>query len=186
MKSVKKALYMPVTMVAAILSAVGLTGCSKRYVGYNAAEAINRDFSAVDERQLSLEDRDYVVTLTIDELDKEEFMYRFNFVTADLTEYKGDSENLLGTSEYTCESNSLEAALDKYYDETERQLDLGHMSDIVINDNEPDVKSNQLIFEMSNLPGIAKSVPTKIVTARQSEELILRELIKKVYAGEEF
>lgn len=182
----KKYVYMAGAVIAAILSVAVLTGCEKKYVKSSAVDAINRDFSAVDERQLSLENRDYVIKLIIDELNNDGSIYRFNFEMADLTEYKGDSGNLLATLDYACEADSLEAAMDKYFAENERQLDLGHLSEIVINDSQAEVKSNQLIFEMSRLPGIAKSVPTRIIAGRQNEELILREVIKNVYAGEDF
>lgn len=130
----------------------------------------------------SLEDRDYVITMSVS---REESDYTFSFEIADLTEYSGNSEKSLKTENYSCVSEDLEKALHMYCDETERQLDVGHVSEIVIYDDEQQC-AYDIAREISNMPMMAKSVPVKLVDGESSRQLILRELIKEAYAGEDF
>lgn len=168
-----------------------LTGCGKKYVKSEAVELLKNDFGPLDERQVSLETRDYIISMVIDEVagasgnDKQE-PYKFTFTLADLAEYSGDTGKSFKTSEYICYADSLETALDRYFEENERQLDMGHISDIYINDSTLDIKSNELVYEMSRFPSVAKSVQTTLTSGGVAKELILRELIKNVYAGEDF
>ena len=169
-----------------MLSASMLGGCEKKYVESDAFNEIRKDFAALNDKQLSIENRDYVTTFTIDESAKSKKEYKFTFETADLSGYQGDSGKTLKTNKFECEAKSIEAAIEEYYKENERQLDLGHLSDIVINNRKKKIKSNLLILEMSEMPGIDKSVQVSVVTKKESEKLVLRELIKNVYAGEDF
>lgn len=131
----------------------------------------------------SLEDRDYVITMSVS---KEKSDYAFSFEIADLTEYSGDSKKSLKTENYSCESEGLEKALHMYCDETDRQLDVGHISEIIIYDDGEKQCAYDIAREISNMPAMAKSVPVKLVEEENSRELILRELIKEAYAGEDF
>lgn len=142
-----------------------LTGCGNKY------------------ESASLEDRDYVITMSVS---KGESDYTFSFEIADLTEYSGDSGKSLKTENYSCVSEGLEKALHMYCDETERQLDVGHISEIVIYDSGGQQCAYDIAREISSMPTMAKSVPVKLVDGEHSRQLILRELIKEAYAGEDF
>lgn len=175
--------------------AVGLiffmTGCGKKYVKSEAMEILKGDFAPLDKRQVSLEMRDYVISMVIDEVAEAsengtQEPYKFTFTLADLAGYSGDTGKSFKTSEYICYAGSLKAALDRYFEENERQLDMGHISDIYINDSLAEIKSSELVYEMSRFPSVSKSVQTTLTSGDFIEELILRELIKKVYAGEDF
>lgn len=184
-----------VTIIVVILY---MTGCGKSYVASEALEVLKNDFSSLDKRQVSLENRDYVINLEIDEIGNTEDLnsdddvagmqkkYKITFSVADLTEYSGDMGKLQKTAEYSFYSDNMDEALNLYYEENERQLDMGHMSNIYINDSCDEIQSNELVYEMSQLPSVAKSVPITITSGEDTKELILRELIKNVYAGEDF
>lgn len=133
----------------------------------------------------SLEDRDYVISMTILERE-EEAGYAYSFVIADLTEYNGDSKNALNTTEYSCTAESLETAMHQYYDENDRQLDIGHVSELTVYSGEENTCAYAVAREISSMPMMAKSVPVRLVNREGERKIILRELIKEAYAGEEF
>lgn len=133
----------------------------------------------------SLEDRDYVISMTILEQEKETG-YAYSFVIADLTEYNGDSKNALNTTEYSCMAESLETAMHQYYDENDRQLDIGHVSEMTVYSKEENTCAYAVALEISNMPMMAKSVPVRLVNREGERKIILRDLIKEAYAGEEF
>lgn len=187
-----------IKIVTIIIVILYMTGCGKSYVASEALEVLKNDFSSLDKRQVSLENRDYVINLEIDEIGNTEDLnsdddvagmqkkYKITFSVADLTEYSGDMGKLQKTAEYSFYSDNMDEALNLYYEENERQLDMGHMSNIYINDSCDEIQSNELVYEMSQLPSVAKSVPITITSGEDTKELILRELIKNVYAGEDF
>lgn len=163
MKTVKlkKIIY----LVSMCCIAVSLAGCGNKY------------------ESASLEDRDYVITMSVS---KGESDYTFSFEIADLTEYNGASEKSLKTENYSCVSEGLEKALRMYCDETERQLDVGHINEIVIYGSDERQCAYNIAREISHMPTMAKSVPVKLVDGAHSRQLILRELIKEAYAREDF
>jgi len=169
-----------------LISASMFGGCEKKFVDSEVLKDKRVNFEALNNKQLSLENRDYVITLAISENAKSNDEYKFSFETADLSEYKGDSGKSLKTNKFKCEAKSIEDAIEEYYKENEKQLDLGHMKDIVIKNQKKKIKSNLLILEMSEMPGINKSVEVRIITKKESKKHVLRELIKNVYAGEDF
>ena len=138
-------------------------------------------FTPLNKEQLSIENRDYVVNITV----KEEKELNFVFEIADLSQYQGSSSGGLSFTEYKCSANNIKEAIAKYYGENERQLDLGHVEKITIDEVGDGLMLKALFIEISNMPGVTKS--TKVIfPGDNNSEIILRELIKKIYAGEEF
>lgn len=135
----------------------------------------------------SLEDRDYVVSMIIsdDSSPDARDVYVFAFEIADLTDYMGDSAKALKTSSYSCESGSLEDALHQYYDENDRQLDVGHINEMTFYPGMSIDAVYDIVKEFSMLPMMAKSVPVHLMEESGSRDIILRELIKEAYAGED-
>lgn len=127
----------------------------------------------------SLENRDYATSITVTAGEDD---YIFDFTIADLSEYNGDAENILKTSEYSCISSDMSAAIIDYYDNTDRQLDIGHVSELRIYSSDKE-SLYKLAEELSNLPMIAKSVPVEL-SGDCERKILLRELIKEAYAWE--
>jgi len=133
----------------------------------------------LNNRQLSLENRDYVVTMELD-ASKENFIFQ----VADLSDYKGASKTQLKTNEFKFQGKSIKEAIEKYYEKNERQLDLSHVESMTIKyENAEDAKL--LIMEMEDFSSISKSVEVELNKGDEQSKKILRELIKSVYAGEE-
>ena len=133
----------------------------------------------LNNRQLSLENRDYVVIMELD-ASKENFIFQ----VADLSDYKGASKTQLKTNEFKFQGKSIEEAIEKYYEKNERQLDLSHVEGMTIKyENVEDAKL--LIMEMEDFSSISKSVEVELNKGDEQSKKILRELIKSVYAGEE-
>lgn len=159
-----------------------LTGCGSRV-----------SYGRIDDRQSSLETMDYAVTLTVrgsvetendikkvtlkEDVDK----YFFRFEIADLSDYKGDSEDLLLTKEYECTARSLKEALDNYYMAKDKHIDLGHLKLIRLYD-----AGSDLVDELKDMPSVTKSVEVELYEKEESKKNKLRNLIKNMYAGEEF
>lgn len=130
-------------------------------------------------RQLSLENRDYVVTAKFDvTVDK------FTFDVANLSDYKGASKKQLKTDKYEFDGESIKAAIEKYYADEERQLDLSHMESVTVVYEDMD-EAKMLIMEMESFSSIGKSVEVNLENGNTKDKKILRELIKVIYAGEE-
>ena len=163
------------------MSCLMLGGCKK-----------NISYEKIDNRQSSLETMDYAVELTVKEnindkkIENADYMYTFVFKVADLSDYKGDSDNLLITNDYSCGAESLKDALDKYYKDKEKHIDLGHLKAINIYDNEDDKKIKDIIFELKDMPSVTKSVKVLLERDENTKKLNLRKLIKNMYAGENF
>ena len=162
-----------------------LSGCRKDDVNVLAND-VRVSFDAIDSELGSLENRDYVMTLDIDEGSILGGAYSFEFNVADLTEYKGASEGNLGMIEYECEADSVSDALDKYYEKKNRHLDMGHISLIEFNDDIRGRKLEKIIAELSDMPAVAKSVKVTLNYGEKEVEMNLRELIKLVFDGEDF
>ncbi|MBQ9277828.1 MAG: GerAB/ArcD/ProY family transporter [Lachnospiraceae bacterium] len=173
-----------------------LTGCRNRV-----------DFKRIDDRQSSLEEMDYAVTLSVREVegilnndsDNEGRKYKdkivggekrvrgeflFDFEIADLSDYKGDSEELLSTDDYECMAVSLDDALDMYFEARKNHVDLGHLKMIRLYDQDGEIKN--IIFELKNMPSITKSVDVEFFYKDEKEKIKLRNLIKRLYDGEKF
>lgn len=178
-------------VIVFLLCEIFLSGCMNRV-----------RFERIDDRQSSLETMDYAVVLSVknDESTAEAFDDTFSFVfeIADLSDYKGDSEDLLLTSDYTCEAVSLDKALNKYYTEKDKHVDLGHLKMIKLycgeisrkdkmNGNDlTNKKIVDVIDELKNLPSINKSVDVEVYSISGVRKIKLRNLIKNLYEGEEF
>lgn len=184
--------------IGIVLLAIGstflTTGCKTRV-----------DFKKIDDRQSSLESMDYAVTLTVrnagceadsdhekeeagkdtgevgGERDTEEVNYYFEFEVADLSDYKGDSGDMLSTSRYESMASDLKTALDNYYAAKEKHLDLGHLKLINLYGDVSDV-----VMELKDMPSVTKSVEVEISYKDGIQKINLRKMIKKLYAGEEF
>lgn len=221
-----------------------LVGCGKRYEASDFYQDLkeglsseNLGFHALDERQSSLESRDYVTELGIcpnnseDATSGQKKKYIFVVKVADLTEYAGDSKGALKTSDYVCEADTFDELMDLYVVKEERQLDLGHIKTIIFDISTPtatetdaqsgeskaesgneesilpddadiqavsvtaemekllekqEIKMQDLILEMANMPYIGKSVKVQLVQDGKSMEIVLRDLIKLAFAGEDF
>ncbi len=145
------------------------TGCKKRV-----------DFKKTDDRQSSLESMDYAVTLSVRN-DSSEDKYIFKFEVADLSDYKGDSKDMLSTSEYECMAFNLDEALNDYFAAREKHIDLGHLKLIRLYGD-----TEKVVEELKDMPSVTKSVDVELYYKAGMQKLILRNLIKKMYAGEEF
>ncbi|MBQ9607943.1 MAG: GerAB/ArcD/ProY family transporter [Lachnospiraceae bacterium] len=138
-------------------------------------------YESLDEKPASLETMDYAVTLTVKCNDK----YEFDFETADLTEYKGDSEKVLMTENFVCEADSLADALDIYFDKNNRHINLGHLRLLSINGVADSKNFQTLVLELKSNPYITKTVKVEYDYKEDKYDTDLLSLIKKVYAGEE-
>ncbi len=138
------------------------------------------DYKKTDDRQSSLESMDYAVSLSVRN-DSSEDKYIFKFEVADLSDYKGDSKDMLSTSEYECKAFGLEEAMNDYFTAREKHIDLGHLKLISLYG---DVAS--VVEELKDMPSVTKSVDVEVYRKDGVQKLILRNLIKKMYAGEEF
>lgn len=139
---------------------------------------ILRETEALECRQKSLEQRDYVRTMEINTNSKGQ--YTFSFSVADLTDYQG-GENM-EEKKYVVRADCLKNAIAAYYDREQRQLDLGHLQQIeILNMNE---RWRELLVEMGNYPGISKAIT--VVSSEQGNKYILRDMIKASYEGESF
>ena len=124
---------------------------------------------------LSLENRDYVVEMSVA---KEQEGYNFYFVIADLTEYAGDTGKSMKKMEYECVAENVSNAIEKYYDENERQLDLGHMNKIILAAGTDRNDCDSFFLELGNMPAVEKSV---MVYEESGSSKSLREVIKECY-----
>ncbi len=175
--------------VAGLLFAIGvttfITGCN------------SEKFKPIDDKGDSVENRDYVMELLVEEGDVDsnlytatlsdavnsnETIYNFTFTIADIEQYSGGEGKGLKTNEFICQATSLDEALEKYFQEKERQLDVGHLEEIVFKN----IDYVPLVFEMSAMPKLGKSVKVSLEAGEKKEKIILRELIKNIYAGENF
>ena len=140
----------------------------------------SEEFKPLTNQQESVEDRDYVTNLTIqgDEI---------TFTIADIKKYLSDATGDYETKEEKVKAIGLKDALDKYYVDKGRQLDLGHLSGITFEKVEKE-QLREYVLEMSNLPSLGKSVNVTIglEDKKDKKEISLRQLIKDVYSGESF
>ena len=152
------------SIVFFLLSAITVTfsSCSKKA------------YDPIEKRATSLENRDYVVSIIFntDEAGCE-------VEVANLTEYKGSSENDLESESYSLEGDSVRQLLFSYESLYGRSLDLGHLEEITIRYTKND-KLAELVKELANNPSIAKSVYVEL----DDKKIMLRELIKDVYSRE--
>ncbi len=134
----------------------------------------------------SLEDKDYATSITIDwdkskNSDESEEKYVFTFEVVDLTDYSGDAERSLKKEKYIYKAGTLADAVMQYYIENERKLDLGHLKELRLNDEPITEVYEDIVYELSNMPSVAKSLQ---IECASDEKIILRDLIKLVYSGE--
>ena len=115
------------------------------------------------------------------ERDTEEVNYYFEFEVADLSDYKGDSGDMLSTRRYESMASDLKTALDNYYAAKEKHLDLGHLKLINLYGDVSNV-----VMELKDMPSVTKSVEVEISYNDGIQKTNLRKMIKKLYAGEEF
>ena len=175
-----------IIMLTVLISGIFLTGCSKPKDTVEITKDVNTDYKALSGEQKSLENRDYVVKLNVSSSDLQEGDYSFTFEIADLEGYKGSSEGSLKTKKYECKADGLEDALAGYYKEKERQLDMGHMEDLTLEEKLTKENVEELIKEISEMPQIPKSITVAYKKNGESKKISLREMIKYMYAGEDF
>ncbi len=149
------------------------------FIDENLGETFTAKEALAPERQQeSLEHRDYVKRMQVGMTSSDQYV--FTFTIADLSDYKGESGMM--EKEYVLRADSLEAAIADYREREERQLDLGHVQQIVT--EQTDEAWHNLLLEFGKLPGISKSVD--VVVAEKGEKYILREMIKAAYGRESF
>ncbi len=134
----------------------------------------------LNNKQLSLENRDYVVSVNFDMTENQ-----FDFKVADLSDYKGASSNQMETKDFNFKGNSIRNAIEEYYEKEERQLDVGHIEDISI-EYEAYEELKKILLEIEEFSSIPKSIEVTLRKNHIDTKKILREMIKAVYAGEEF
>ena len=173
-----------VLIIFALASVVSFSGCRKAEDVKEITKDMNTEYVPLDKKQSSLENRDYVVKLKVSDSDSWGKTYELEFEIADLSEYKGQSKGSLKTKEYSWEGDGIRQAEEEYFDSKERELDLGHISQVEIDD---DIKGKELVAivkELKSNPSVPKSVKVKLTLEGREEELLLRDLIKKLYSGE--
>ncbi|MBR1815392.1 MAG: GerAB/ArcD/ProY family transporter [Lachnospiraceae bacterium] len=138
-------------------------------------------YKSLDERPASLETMDYAVTLMV----KCKDIYIFDFEIADLTDYKGDSERVLMTEDFTCEAVSLDEALDIYFEENKQHINLGHLKLIRIDGVDDSASFEAIVLELKSIPYVTKTVEVEYKYEKSKYNTDLLSLIKKVYTGEE-
>ena len=138
-----------------ILSASFLTGCGRQY------------------ESMSIENRDYVVDMKISAPGDD---YEFSFSVADLTKYGSEGSNEDNEKEYIYYGDSIRSVIKKYYEDNEKQLDLGHISSLELKGER--YEFDELILDLSKEAYISKSV--QVVADGKKENL--RDLIKDVYS----
>ncbi len=164
-KGVKMASVLLVTLVIAGV----LSGCSMEYT--------SGDFGPLTKQQESIEDRDYATAITF------EGEQDITFTVADIKKYISDATGSFDTKEEAFKNDSLRAAMESYYKDKGKQLDVGHLNSITFRDvDEEKIKS--YVKEMSDMTHMGKSVT--VIIEPEKIEIPLRQLIKKVYAGEDF
>lgn len=157
-----------------VAAAIGVTVLGEEQLG---KEFLQINFSAKEEPQETLEHRDYVKTIEI--VGREDNVYEFCFVIADINGYEG--ENSIKEKEYAISAESIQEAGRIYQIETERQLDFGHIKKV-----ETYVTGEKLhpfLFEVGRSTGISKSIP--VVDEKENKKYILRNMIKAAYGREE-
>lgn len=137
----------------------------------------DREFKPVGENHGSIEDRDYVTSITFN--GDEEII----FTVADVKKYLKDATGDYETKDVSVKEEDLEDALEEYYEAKGRWLDLGHLSTVTFQEVEEE-ELRELALEMGNIHELGKSVTATISSKKGSEELPLRQLIKKAYSGE--
>lgn len=163
-----------------------LTGCRSVENTTEITQDINSSYKPLEDKHTSIENRDYVVSLEVEPGEKLGAKYDFKFEIADLTEYKGGSENTMKTKDYECEEDNIKKALTKYYGEKERELDLGHINEVKLDEDLTNQEMKDIVLELSDMPSVAKSVEVSYEKNGKEEKVLLRELIKTAYAGEDF
>lgn len=150
-----------------------MTGCNM--------EQSSGNFGPLSKEQASIENRDYVTSLTLNGDDE------LVFTVADIKKYLTDATGSVETKEEKLKGDSLSQVMESYYQSKGRQLDVGHLSGISFKGVTED-KIIEYVIEMSKNTQMGKSVTVTIEMEDDSEkvEISLRQLIKKVYAGENF
>lgn len=157
-------------MIMLCLMARFVTGCDM--------DLHDEAFKPLGRNQGSIEDRDYVTAVIIKD---DEII----FTVADIKKYLSDATGDFETKEEKAREDSLEDALEEYYEDKGRYLDLGHMTEITFES----IGENELweyVLEMGNMPSLGKSVTVKIKGGQDGQpvEIPLRNLIKMAYSGE--
>lgn len=159
-----------------------LSGCSLEYT--------SGDYGALTNQQESIEARDYVTDITFQ--GEQDII----FTVADIKKYISDGTGSFDTREEKLKGDSIESVMNDYYKNKGRQLDVGHLTAIAFKDVEEE-KLKSYVKEMSKMTNMGKSVTVTIEPESKDEkgegenntkkvQLPLRQLIKKVYAGENF
>ncbi|MBE5944447.1 MAG: hypothetical protein E7258_05965 [Lachnospiraceae bacterium] len=183
--TVKKRRKKFLLMLFAVIGAAGLTGCDSPRNVKEITQDINTSYKPLEEDKGSLENRDYVIRMEIgpeDGLEK----YNFKFEIVDLSEYKGGTKGNIKTKDYECKSENVKEACQDYFKDKERQLDLGHIEEIKFNEDLSDNVMKDIVVELANNPSVAKSVTIQYQEKNQEERILLREMIKDTYTGEDF
>lgn len=147
-----------------------LTGCGKRY---ESASIENRDY--VERMRVEASEATRVASKT----DAAETIM-FLFVIADLEEYSSSGSGKLEFDWYSCEADSLEDAIARYYDDMGQQLDLGHMEEIFFDDSVAEDLEAAIIEEFSDMPFVPKSI--NVYEGDSDDPEILREKIKALFS----
>lgn len=166
--------------------AMVLTACNSVDNTRNLTQGINSSYKPLEDKRESIENRDYATSIEVKVAEDGDKVYSFKIETVDLSEYKGGSEGNMKTKEYQCEENGMKEAIEKYYSEKERELDLGHISEIKLDKTLSDENIKDIVLELSTMPSVAKSVEVSYQERGNEKKILLRELIKTAYTGEDF
>ena len=162
---VKKAKLLLIT--CAIMGS--MCGCNLEYT--------SGGFEALTRQQESIEKRDYVTDITFQ--GEQDIV----FTVADIKKYISDATGSFDTKEENLKGDSLQGVMENYYEEKGKQPDVGHLNTITFRDVDKE-RIKSYVMEMSDMVHMGKSVT--VIIEPEKIEIPLRQLIKKVYAGENF
>ena len=84
-------------------------------------------------------------------------------------------------------AGTLDEALDMYYEAKDNHVDLGHLKMIMLYSEDKESRHiDEIVFELKDMPSVTKSVDVEVFYNEGREKIKLRNLIKRLYEGEEF
>jgi hypothetical protein len=135
----------------------------------------------------SIENLDYVVAISILGENGEEGapdgnVTKIRLYVANLMEYKGSSEQLLETVEYTYDVNNISELFELYRQENGRQISMSHVKKISVDESQENTEAcGRMLAELTNYVDLTNEVK---VEAGDESTGLLSYSIKNLFRGE--
>jgi hypothetical protein len=138
-----------------------------------------------DENADSIENVDYAVSISIlsegsEESGATDNVTKIRLYVADLIEYRGSSEQMLETAEYTYDVNDVSEIFELYREENGRRLAMSHIKKISV---EEPLKSEEdyqhILFELSDYVDMTDAVNVEI----GGDSIGLRSYMRRFYVA---